>query len=154
MSAGPSDKADHHSTGIGTDRYPRVGVGAVVFHDARVLLVLRAQAPNADQWAIPGGRLNWGESLQAAAEREILEETGVRIRAGEPIFTFDVIERDESAACSRHYVVVDLAAQYLGGEPCADDDARDAHWVGADELDALPVNATTRKLLRERFGFG
>jgi len=135
------------------ERRPQAGVGAVVFHRGRVLLVRRARAPNAGQWAIPGGRVAWGESLRAAAEREVLEETGVRIRAGEPVFAFDVIE-GSGAHCTRHYVVVDLAAEYLGGEPRGGDDALEARWVGADELDALAVNSTTRRLLRERYDFG
>lgn len=135
------------------ERRPQAGVGAVVFHAGRVLLVRRAQAPHAGQWAIPGGRVAWGESLQTAAEREILEETGVRIRAGEPVFAFDVIE-GSAETCTRHYVVVDLAAEYLEGEPRAGDDALEARWVGADELNALPVNATTRRLLRDRYDFG
>ena len=49
---------------------------------------------------------------------------------------------------------VDLAAEYLAGEPRAGDDAADARWVREDELDALPVNATTRQLLKEVYGFG
>ena len=125
----------------------------MVFRDERVLLVLRDRAPNAGQWAIPGGRVRWGESLPAAAEREIFEETGVRIRAGDPIFAFDVIEADEGD-CTRHYVVVDLAAEYLAGEPRAGDDAREVRWVSAAELPDLTVNGTTRRLLRNRYRFG
>ncbi|MEJ2508717.1 MAG: NUDIX hydrolase [Gammaproteobacteria bacterium] len=149
----PDSTADSAANDENVDQRPQVGVGAVVFRDERVLLVLRGQAPNAGQWAIPGGRVRWGETLQAGAEREILEETGVRIRAGEPVFAFEVIE-DEDGACATHYVVVDLAAQYLEGEPRAGDDAAEARWVSAAELAALPVNETTRRLLRSRYDFG
>ena len=133
---------------------PRPAVGAVVFHRNAVLLVHRARAPAAGEWAIPGGRLHWGESLQAAAEREVLEETGIRIHAREPVFAFDVIERDPAGHCHLHYVIIDLEADYLGGEPRAADDARDARWVRPEELAELPVNATTRRLLHERYGMG
>ena len=64
---------------------PRVAVGAIVFKNNKVLLVRRAQAPSQDLWAIPGGRVEIGETLQEAAEREIFEETGITIRAQEPV---------------------------------------------------------------------
>ena len=52
-----------------------------------------------------------GETLQAAAEREILEETGVRIRAREPIYTFDEIDRDEAGRVRFHYVIADIISR-------------------------------------------
>jgi ADP-ribose pyrophosphatase len=126
---------------------PVIGVGAVVFHDNKVLLVKRQQQPNAGQWAIPGGRLRFGETLQQAAEREILEETGVRIRAGQPIYTFEIIETADNGEPTLHYVVIDLAASYIDGHPIPADDAADARWFEPEELDYYPINETTRKLL-------
>ena len=127
---------------------PVVGVGAVVRRDGRILLVKRARPPHAGLWAIPGGRVRWGETLQAAAEREILEETGVRIRAGDPVHAFDLVERDGEGRVTRHYVVIDLAAEYLGGEPRAGSDAADAGWFSEGELAALPLNPDTAALIR------
>jgi 8-oxo-dGTP diphosphatase len=54
-------------------------VGAIVFHAGKVLLVKRGRPPAKGQWAIPGGTVNLGESLQEAAQREILEETGIAV---------------------------------------------------------------------------
>ncbi len=133
---------------------PCVAVGAVVFKDNRVLLVRRGKPPAENMWAIPGGSVKIGESLQDAAEREILEETGITIRALEPIFTFDVIDRDDSGGIRFHYVIVDLTADYIGGVPLAGDDAAAARWVSAGELASLEVNVKTRQLLRSRFNFG
>ncbi|MBL7181327.1 MAG: NUDIX domain-containing protein, partial [Desulfobacterales bacterium] len=73
---------------------PQVAVGAIVFKDNKVLLVLRANPPAEACWAIPGGRVELGETLRKAAEREIKEETGISIRVREPVFTFEVIDRD------------------------------------------------------------
>jgi ADP-ribose pyrophosphatase len=98
---------------------PKVAVGAVVFKDERVLLVRRGQPPSKNLWAIPGGSVEIGETLQEAAEREILEETGIKIQAGEPVFTFDVIDRDGTGKIRFHYVIVDLAADYVTGDPQA-----------------------------------
>jgi 8-oxo-dGTP diphosphatase len=133
---------------------PQVAVGALVFRNGRVLLVRRGQPPSADHWAVPGGRVCLGESLQQAAEREIFEETGVRIAAGEPVYSFDHIERDSDGRIRFHYVIVDLAADYIRGEVRAGDDAREARWVAPEELAQLNVSPPTRKLLKERFGFG
>jgi 8-oxo-dGTP pyrophosphatase MutT (NUDIX family) len=61
---------------------PRVAVGAVVIYEKKVLLVLRGKPPAEGLWAIPGGSVDLGETLQMAAEREVLEETGLHVKAG------------------------------------------------------------------------
>jgi len=132
---------------------PQVAVGAVVIKDGAVLLVKRSHAPSAGLWAIPGGSVELGESLRQAAEREIFEETGIRIAAGDPVLTFEAIERDEQGCVQYHYVITDLAATYLEGEPFPGDDAADARWIRPQELATLPVNRTTLDLLQQRFGF-
>ncbi|MGE5256299.1 MAG: NUDIX hydrolase [Hyphomicrobiales bacterium] len=140
----------------GSNHYPerpRVAVGAIVFKDEAVLLVQRGQPPAEGSWAIPGGSVRIGETLQQAAEREILEETGVVIRAAEPVYTFDVIERDEQDRVRFHYVIVDVAAQHVRGAPRPASDAADARWVSAAELSQLNVSPHTRRLLRERYNF-
>ena len=134
--------------------HPRVAVGAVVFKDGCVLLVRRGQPPAENLWAIPGGNVEIGETLQEAAEREILEETGVQIRASKPIYTFDVIDRDMAGKVRFHYVIVDLAAEYVLGEPSPGDDALEARWVSAGEIHNLKVSPATVNLLKNRFGFG
>ena len=128
---------------------PRVGVGAVVLREGRVLLVRRGVAPANGLWAIPGGALELGETLQEGAEREILEETGITIRAGDPVFTCDVLVRDDEGRVRFHYVIVDLAADYVSGEVMGGDDALEARWVAPEELPELPATKTTLKLLRQ-----
>ena len=132
---------------------PRIAVGAIVFKGNQVLLVRRANPPSRDVWAIPGGNVKLGESLQQAAEREILEETGVRIHAGDPVFTFDFIDRDDAGRVKFHYVIVDMLAEYISGEPHPGDDAADARWVSPRAIQTLKVSAMTLKLLKTRFGF-
>jgi ADP-ribose pyrophosphatase len=134
--------------------HPRVAVGAIVFKDNRVLLVRRGKPPAKDSWAIPGGSVKIGETLQRAAEREILEETGITIQALDPVFTFEHIERDESGCARFHYVIIDLTAKYVGGEPRAGDDAAEARWLSSKEITTLRVNSKTRELLKEHFDFG
>ena len=133
---------------------PRVAVGAIVFKNNKVLLVRRGKPPAEDLWAIPGGRVEIGETLREAAEREIMEETGVAIRALEPVYTFDVIDRDADGRARFHYVIVDLTADYISGKPRAGDDASAARWVSSEELATMKVSSATRQLLKAQFNFG
>jgi 8-oxo-dGTP diphosphatase len=128
---------------------PLVAVGAVVFKEDKVLLVLRAKPPAENRWTIPGGSVELGETLQEAAEREIWEETGLTIKAGEPVYTFDVIKRDPKGAILFHYVIVDLAADYVCGDLRPGDDATDVCWASSGDIKTLKVSAATHKLLKQ-----
>ena len=132
---------------------PRVAVGAIVFNNGNILLVKRGKPPAEGVWAIPGGSVRLGETLKEAAEREILEETGVTIEAHEPAYTFDAVHRDESGAVRFHYVIVDLMAEYISGEPKPGDDALDARWFSSEEIRNVKVSDATVKLLEEKFNF-
>jgi 8-oxo-dGTP diphosphatase len=129
---------------------PIVGVGAIVIKEGKVLLVKRAAAPSRGLWAIPGGSLELGETLQRGAEREILEETGIQIRAGAPVYAFDFLEYDTKNQLQYHFVVVDMEAEYVAGEVQAADDALDARWVSPEELRAMPASRNTLKILKAR----
>jgi ADP-ribose pyrophosphatase len=128
---------------------PRAAVGAVIIHDHRILLVRRANPPGQGDWAIPGGAVKLGETLAEAAEREIREETGLSVRAGAPIHAFDLIERDGNGRVLFHYVIIDLMADYMGGELRPSDDALDAEWFSPEELNGIKLNESTRKFLNQ-----
>jgi 8-oxo-dGTP diphosphatase len=128
---------------------PKVAVGAVVLNEGKVLLVKRNKAPQKGKWAIPGGSVKLGETLQAAAEREVAEETGLKIEAGEPIHIFDLIERDPQGGISFHYVIVDLRANFINGEVHPADDVSDAGWFGPDQVKNLDASRSTIQLLRK-----
>jgi ADP-ribose pyrophosphatase len=131
---------------------PRVAVGAIVIEADRILLVRRGKQPSQGEWAIPGGSVELGEPLRQAAEREVLEETGVTIQANELVYTFESIQRDEDGSIRFHYVILDYLADYLAGDPEPKDDALDARWVDASRIDNFDVNIKTKKLLR-KIGF-
>ncbi|MCR9145256.1 MAG: NUDIX hydrolase [bacterium] len=158
----------------GAHRGPVVGVGALVIKDGCVLLIQRGRFPGVGLWAIPGGKQNFGESLQQTAAREILEETGVLIRAGNPIYCFEALfdregreleppidsgsqaeaaerVRDSTggqvATAEHHFVVIDLAAEYLSGEATPGDDAADAGWFSPADAADLPLQPATRRFL-------
>ncbi len=144
---------DQKTTSRSYPDLPRVAVGAVVLKDNRVLLVRRAKPPAQGLWAIPGGSVELGETLQQAAEREILEETGITIQAKKPVYTFDLIEKDENNRVRFHYVIVDLMADYISGKPLPGDDADEVRWVSSEELKNLDVNPRTLTVLNSVFGF-
>lgn len=128
---------------------PQVAVGAVVIHNNRILLVRRSKAPHQGDWAIPGGSVKLGETLQEAAEREIREETGLVIEAKAPIYVFDLIERDNGNRVIFHYVIIDLMADFVSGELRPSDDAMDAGWFKPEDLGEIRLNQSTREFLRD-----
>lgn len=137
-----------------TQHWPQLGVGAIVIWQGCLLLVRRGRPPGEGLWAIPGGRVVAGEPMRRAAEREILEETGVRIEAGELAWQFEYIERDEDGSVRYHYVVLDFLARYIEGEAVAGDDADDVAWVRFSDLPTLRLHPETSRLLKTLYPDG
>src|ERR1051326_8794685 len=113
---------------------PIVGVGAVIIHAGRVVLVKRGSPPLQGQWSLPGGVVELGETLRAAAEREVREETGLIVKAGEVLEVLDRIIAGEGGAPQYHYVLIDFLCTVEGGELRAGGDAADVSWAGESEL--------------------
>lgn len=116
--------------------FPRVGVGAVIWRDEKILLIHRKGAHGAGTWAPPGGHLDYGESFEACAERETLEETGIRVKALRILSTTN----DLWPELGRHFASIWMECRYLSGE---------AAPVAAEELDAarwFPKNALPKNL--------
>jgi 8-oxo-dGTP diphosphatase len=124
-------------SGAGTPR-PTVAVGAFVFDaSGRVLLVQRGRPPGEGLWTVPGGRVELGEPLAAAVEREVREETGLDVRCGALV---EVVERVTRLGDDLwHYVILDYLADLQGGALAAADDVRDARFVTDDDARALPL---------------
>lgn len=126
---------------------PRVAVGGVVVREGRVLLVRRGKEPALGEWAIPGGSVELGETLQQAVERELLEETGLKVEAGEVCHVFEAVKRDEDGRIQFHYVIIDLLADYVSGEPAPSGDASEAAWLPFTEMGNRRINTSTLELL-------
>jgi len=141
---------------IGTDRAdrlypsrPMVGVGAVVWDGARVLLERRGQPPAQGSWAIPGGLVELGETAEDAVRREVLEECGIEIAVGPILGLFEPIERDADNRIRYHFTIIDFLAHYRSGALQAGDDAADVRWVPPADLPQYALNPATRDMIEQ-----
>lgn len=131
-----------------TDARPQPAVGTACFRGADVLLIRRGTPPMAGDWSLPGGRIEFGERAEAAALRELLEETGVTARVAGLVDVVDAIFTSRtSGAVTRHYVLFDYAAVWVSGEPVASDDAGHAEWISPERLAELPLWEETRRVI-------
>lgn len=132
--------------------HPVPTVGVVCLKGDEVLLIRRGQPPRLNQWSLPGGRLEWGETLEVAALRELKEETGVEAQLLGLIDVVDgVFPARPGGEITRHYVLIDYAALWIAGDPVAGDDAAEARFVSRDEAMALVEWDETRRVIAETF---
>jgi len=113
------------------------------------VLIRRGKEPRKDQWSIPGGHLEWGESLHEALLREVHEETGLSVELVGLIDTVDLITEDGSGNVTRHYVLIDFAVRAIGGDLRAGSDAAEARWVPFSQIDDYPLWSETRRIIEE-----
>jgi 8-oxo-dGTP diphosphatase len=111
---------------------PEVSVGAIVVEDGRLLLVRRGRGAAVGRWSVPGGRVEWGETLAQAVARELREETGLDGRCER------FVGWVERLGAGYHYVILDFAVAIVGGELRAGDDADAVRWVAADDVASWP----------------
>jgi len=118
-------------------RYPIPAVGGLVIRNNKILLIRRATPPRQGQWSIPGGKLDWGESLEAATAREVMEETGIPVSVGQHLITLESIYGPADNP-EYHYILVDYICTTLDDrEPFAGDGVSDARFVS--EAEALEL---------------
>ncbi len=128
---------------------PIVGVGGVIIDGERALVVRRATEPLKGQWSIPGGMLELGEKLRDGIAREVKEETGLDIEAGEVLDVFDSIFPDAKGGFQYHYVLIDFLCRITGGQLAASSDVDSAKWVTSDELEELGMKPVTVAVIRK-----
>jgi ADP-ribose pyrophosphatase YjhB (NUDIX family) len=116
-------------------RRPLVGVGGIVWRDDRVLLIRRGKSPRRGQWSLPGGRQEWGETVEEALRREVFEETALRLGSLSLVAVVDLLDREPGGGVALHYTLIDYMAEALPGMPVAGSDAVAVDWF---EVAALP----------------
>ena len=122
---------------------PIPAVGVVCIRDDQVLLIRRGQPPRMGEWSLPGGRIEFGERVEAAALRELREETGVE---AELCGLIEVVDGffEETDGTRRHYVLIDYVARWISGEPLAGDDAAEACFRSVDDIGLVAWPETRR----------
>ena len=135
--------------------HPHVGVGGLVIINESLLLIHRKYEPNAGCWSIPGGHVDVGESIEAAIEREILEETGLKTKADKVAAVLNKIMRDKEGNIEYHYVLVDFFMKLDSSNEDtnyphvqAASDALDAKFVPFSELNDYKITETLCELLK------
>lgn len=115
--------------------HPRLAALAVVLDGAgHVLLVRRRNPPDAGLWGYPGGHVEPGETVLAAAARELHEETGVLARPLALLTGLDIIGHDAAGRLEHHFFLAAVLCRYLSGRPAPADDATEAAWLPVDQV--------------------
>lgn len=126
-------------------RYPLITVGALIVGPSGRLLLIRTHKWG-DRWGVPGGKVDWGESLLDAVHREVHEETGLRLTEVRWAPTQEAIGHPEFHR-DAHFVLVNVVARALGEDVTLNDEAQAYRWCGAAEAVALELNQPTRRLI-------
>ena len=131
---------------------PRAAVSTAVFRDGQVLLAQRGKLPLRGLWSLPGGHIHAGEKAEAAAHRELLEETGVEAALLGVADVADVILRNDDGTLRAHYVLTVFYGTWVAGEPLAASDCMGVCWAEPDTLDARPMTEGTARIIRKAHG--
>ena len=114
----------------------KVGVGVIIIRDGRILLGERHGSHGAGTWALPGGHLEFGESILSCARREVREETGLVVSSvSNAAFTNDIFEKE-----GKHYITLFVVADKWRGEPIVmePDKCRRCSWFQWEKLTRFP----------------
>ena len=114
--------------------HPQLAVSAAIFRDDKILLVRRARSPAKGFYSLPGGRVEFGESLHAALHREVQEETGLKVEVIGLAAWREVLPGTSGGG---HYVIMSFAARWKGGEPVLNEELDDFRWLAPDAFGDL-----------------
>lgn len=116
--------------------HPQLAVSGAIFRDSKVLLVRRARSPAKGFYSLPGGRVEYGESLHAALHREVREETSLQIDIVGLAGWREVLPGQSGGG---HYLIMSFAARWAGGEPVLNEELDDFKWIAPNALGELKL---------------
>lgn len=126
--------------------HPQLAVSAAIFRDGKVLLVRRARSPAKGFYSLPGGRVEFGESLHAALMREVAEETGLEIEIVGLAGWREVLP---SAGGSGHYLIMSFAARWVAREPVLNDELDDFRWLLPEAIGEFKLTGGLQEVIEE-----
>jgi ADP-ribose pyrophosphatase YjhB (NUDIX family) len=125
--------------------HPQLAVSAAIFRDDKILLVRRARPPAKGFYSLPGGRVEFGETLHAALHREVAEETALKI---EIIGLAGWREVLPGTSGSGHFLILSFAARWIYGQPVLNEELDDFRWLAPDALGDLNLTAGLPDVIR------
>jgi 8-oxo-dGTP diphosphatase len=132
--------------------HPQLAVSAAIFRDGKILLVRRAKSPAKGCYSLPGGRVEFGETLHTALHREVDEETALKIEIAGLAAWREVVPGTGGGG---HYLIMSFAARWVAHEPVLNHEHDDFRWLAPDAIGDLKVTdglqeviASARRLLQ------
>ena len=126
-------------------QHPQLAVSAAIFRDDKILLVRRARSPAKGFYSLPGGRVEFGETLHSALHREIREETGLQI---EIVGLSGWREALPGAPGRGHYLIMSFAARWTAGEPVLNEELDDFKWLAPEATGNLRLTDGLLEILQ------
>ena len=124
--------------------HPQLAVSAAIFRDGKILLVRRAKSPANGFWSLPGGRVEFGETLHAALHREVDEETALKIEIVDLAGWREVVP---GSSAGGHYVIMSFAGRWASGEPVLNPEHDDFSWRAPQDLGDLKLTGGLKEII-------
>jgi 8-oxo-dGTP diphosphatase len=124
--------------------HPQLAVSAAIFRDGKILLVRRAKSPAQGFYSLPGGRVEFGETLHAALHREVDEETALKIEIAGLAAWREVVPGTGGGG---HYLIMSFAARWMAHEPVLNHEHDDFRWLAPDAIGDLKVTGGLQEVI-------
>jgi len=126
--------------------YPQLAVSAAIFRDGKILLVRRAKSPARGFYSLPGGRVEFGETLHAALHREVAEETALKVEIVDLAAWREVMPETGGGG---HYLIMSFAARWVSGEVVLNDELDDFKWLKPDAIGDLKLTGGLPEVIEQ-----
>ena len=126
--------------------HPQLAVSAAIFRNDKILLVRRARSPAKGFYSLPGGRVEFGETLHAALHREVGEETALEIEIAGLAGWREVVP---GIGGGGHYLIMSFAARWTAGEVVLNDELDDFRWIEPDAIGALELTGGLQEVIQQ-----